>query len=388
MSDLFIGEILTLLLLLPVLIRPFSRRLQRIDGIPLLPLLALLLCVAIAVGMGFKLTFLPIFAFTVLVFFSGLIRLFRLFFALPTDWYRPLTVVLHFFLLALYAATAVTSFLFAPESSYMTGVRVERTMDSQLVSRGVRGNYHLLNATGGASGSLSSSGSGKPVVIFLGDTACGADGRSTASLVLAEAGYTVISADFSGMHDFENLLLSSPSVREFASVSGKLFAGKPFLTNREEIVGVQEENMARLYRYARKSCGETVPVFAVAEGDASLAAFRFMAARPESLSGAFIILNDTDVSGVIPPSGDSAASGGYLRLEGIDGMMPENPDALRVLVLTGTDKGLYGLGELSSDDVFAAVLSGSVRDSGRKKAELAGRRIASWFSDRRTHDGT
>ena len=56
MSDLFIGEILVLLLLVPVLLRPFSRRFQRIDGIPLLPLVAIILCALIIAGSGFSIS--------------------------------------------------------------------------------------------------------------------------------------------------------------------------------------------------------------------------------------------------------------------------------------------------------------------------------------------
>ena len=109
MSDLFIGEILVSLLLIPVLLRPFSRRLQRVGGIPLLPPIAFILCALIVMGSGFRISFLPIFLVTTLAFVFGMIRLARLFLGLPTDWYKPLSVVWHSFLLAFFAVAAVSS---------------------------------------------------------------------------------------------------------------------------------------------------------------------------------------------------------------------------------------------------------------------------------------
>ena len=118
MSDLFIGEILVSLLLLSVLLRPFSRRLQRVGGIPLLPPIAFILCTLIVLGSGFRISFLPIFLVTVLAFVFGLIRLARLFLGLPTDWYKPLSVVWHSFLLAFFAGAVVLAFAFAPETRH------------------------------------------------------------------------------------------------------------------------------------------------------------------------------------------------------------------------------------------------------------------------------
>ena len=386
MSDLFIGEILVLLLLLPVLVRPFSRRLQRLHGIPLLPLLALLLCAAIVAGMGLRLTFLPILVLTAVVFVFGLIRLFKLFRGLPSDWYPPLSIAWNSFLAALFVGTVALTFVFAPEAGYMADVRVERTMMTRPEGRGISGHYAVWNSSLGSAAGASAVIAAKPVVLILGDVSSSVGGRGTGALVLAEAGYTVIAANFSGSGDYGNPLLGFPSVRQYATLSGRVFAGKPYLTDSEEIRAVQERELKRLIAYARETCGNAVSLYALAEGSAVPSLFAFIKASPDVLSGAVAIIDAADAASLPPVSGNAALPGGYAVLDGIDGMMPTLAGNFRVLVISGADKGLYGLGEIASDDVLAAAILGGARDVRRKNAELVARRIVSWLSDRRTYD--
>lgn len=386
MSDLFIGEILVLFLLLPVLVRPFSRRLQRLHGLPLLPLLALLLCAAIVAGMGLRLTFLPILILSAIVFIFGLIRLFRLFRGLPTDWYPPMSIAWNSFLAALFVGTVALTFIFAPESGYMADVRVERTMTTRPEGRGMYGHYAVWNSSLGSAAGASATIAAKPVLLLLGDVSSAIGGRSTGALVLAEAGYTVIAANFSGPGDYRNPLVVHPSVRQYATLSGRVFAGKPYLTDFEEVAAAQERELKRLIVYARELCGDAVPLYALAEGSAAPSLFNFVKSSPEALSGAVAIMNASNAASLPPVSGGAALPGGYAVLDGIDGMMPALAGNFRVLVISGADKGLYGFGEIASDDVLAAALLGGARDVQRKNAELMARRIASWLSDRRTYD--
>lgn len=382
MSDLFIGEILVLLLLLPVLFRPFSRRLQRVGGIPLLPPIAFILCALIIMGSGFRVSFLPVLFVATLAFFFGLIRLARLVLGLPTDWYKPLSVVWHSFLLAFFAFAAVLSFAFAPESGMASSRAVGRAVLTETEGPGLKARYSVWKTAATASpGSV-----GKPVILVLGDLGSGSRGRTSTVLEIAGAGYVVLGADFSGIREYCNPLMGSPVTRQCMALTGEVFAGRPFLTNSVEVTANQENELALLVRHARANYGPSTPIYAFAEGSAVDALFGYLRKYPQTFAGAVAIVNSKERPALPPLSGSDSLPGGYAVLEGVDAMMPASASALPVLVISGTDRGLYGHGELASDDVLAARLLGSSRDSGRKVAVLTGRRIVSWLSDRRAHD--
>lgn len=382
MSDLFIGEILVSLLLLSVLLRPFSRRLQRVGGIPLLPPIAFILCTLIVLGSGFRISFLPIFLVTVLAFVFGLIRLARLFLGLPTDWYKPLSVVWHSFLLAFFAGAVVLAFAFAPETGTASSRTVGRSMSTETEAPGLTARYCVWKTA--PSATLGSSE--KPVIIMLGDIGSGSRGRTSTVLEIAGAGYVVLGADFSGLREYRNPLMGSPSTRQCMALTGEVLAGRPLLTDSAEVAANQENELALLVRRARANYGPTTPIYALAEGSAVDALFSYLRKYPKTFAGAVAIVNSKERPTLPPLSGADSLPGGYAVLEGVDAMMPASASAFPVLVISGVDRGLYGLGELSSDDVLAAQLLGSPRDVGRKAVVLTGRRIVSWLSDRRTHD--
>ncbi len=382
MSDLFIGEILVLLLLVPVLLRPFSRRFQRINGIPLLPLVAIILCALIIAGSGFRISFFPVFFVTALIFVFGLIRLVRLFMGMPTDWYKPLSVAWNSFLLAIFAGSVILAFSFAPESGYTSARAVGRSIVNEREAAGLNARITVWNATS-STGSLLT---GKPVMIMAGDLSAGSRGRNTAALEIAAAGYTVLSADFSGLSEYRNPLLGIPLLRQFFAIGGEIVAGHPLLVDAEETAATQENELALLVRYARATYGSSTPLYVLAEGSASESLFDYMRKYPRDLDGAVAIVNTAETPTLPPLEGPSALPGGYAVLSGVDGMMPAAAASFPVLVISGDDRGRYGFGELASDDVLAARLLGSSRDSGKKCAVLTGRRIVAWLSDRRVHD--
>ena len=86
MSDFFIGEILVFILLLPVLLRPFFRRLQRYANIPLLAVIAILVCLSLVLT-GIRLLFLPLTVFTAIVFLSQISRIVSIARGLPSDYF-------------------------------------------------------------------------------------------------------------------------------------------------------------------------------------------------------------------------------------------------------------------------------------------------------------
>lgn len=380
MSDLFIGEILVLILLVPVLLRPFLRRLQRVAGIPVLPLIAFVLCLLIVAGSGFRVSFFPVFLVTTLVFVFGLIRLARLLMGLPTDWYKPMSVAWNSFLLAFFAGAVALAFAYAPETGDPGAASVGRTVSYADAGSGLRARYVEWKSLG----SSTPAGGTKPVVLLLSDV--GARGRGSAALEMAAAGYTVLGADFSGARAWRNPLMGSPETRQFLAVAGEILNGGSFIADDGEMAENQENEMRLLVSRAREIYGPSVSLFALAEGRASQALFRYVRRNPAAFQGAVAIVNASRNQALPPVSGTDALPGGYAVLEGADGMMPAAAAESRTLVIVGADHGQYGLGELAADDVLAARLLGSSRDAGRKTAILTGRRIVSWLADRRVHE--
>lgn len=380
MSDLFIGEILVLILLVPVLLRPFFRRLQRVAGIPVLPLISFVLCLLIVAGSGFRVSFFPVFLVTALVFVFGLIRLARLMMGLPTDWYKPASVAWNSFLLAVFVCAVILSFVNAPETGDPGAASVGRTVSYDDAGLGLRARFVEWNALGASA----PSGAVKPVVILVSDV--GARGRPSAALEMASAGYTVLGADLSGSRAWRNPLLGSPGTRQFLAVAKEILERGSSVADEEEQAGNQEDEIRFLVDRAREIHGPSVSLYAIAEGNSARALFRYLRRNPAVFHGSVAIVNSSRASILPPVSGTDALPGGYAVLEGADGMMPAAAAECATLVITGADHGQYGLGELAADDVLAAKLLGSSRDAGRKNAVLTGRRIVSWLSDRRAHE--
>ncbi len=374
MSDLFISEILVLILLLPVLLRPFFRRLQRIEGIAVLPLLSLLLCLAVIAGSGLRVTFVPVLLFSILLFFSGLSRMARLFVGLPTDLFSSLSALYAGFLLLIFSAVLLCSFFSAPENAYVASGKIQRSIIAEWVSPGITARFTVL-------GQVPSGGSSvAPIVLFLPDIVSGADGRTTAALILAENGYTVVSADFTSKTDFNTALFSHPAIRRFITLGYRIVAERYALTDGDELFQAQAKEIIRLEQFARRRYGVNAPVFVVSEGSGSRVLLARMKAEPNLFAGGVCIVPQDFTESF------SSVPGGYRTVTSESGPLPADAGGAAVLALTGDRKQLPGFGELGADDVLAALLLGGERDSGRRNAELTGRRIASWLAMRRNYE--
>jgi hypothetical protein len=373
MSDLFVGEILILFLLLPVMLRPFFRRLQRVEGISLLPLLAFLLAIMVIAAVGLALAFVPVFLFVFLVLLSELARVSRFFRHLPTDWYSPPAKVYYGFLLMLFVGVFCGAVFFAPEAIFFSGKDVRRVTVNETISPGARARITTWTAP-----TVGEAAKKSPIVILVEDFSSGAGGRRTTASILAENGYTVIEADFGSLSDFKNPVLSVPVLRKFLFRLALAFPGIPAPAAAGETMTVQLVDLDRLVRLVRDRYGADVRVFAVAEGSACKATVARMRAEPRLFAGVVCIV----------PAGNPGfdVPGEAIEISAASGSMPSSAGTYPICVLSGDRATLYGYGEMAADDVLAAIRCGSVRDSGRKQAEFTARRISSWLSMRSKHD--
>jgi hypothetical protein len=377
MSDLFIGELLVLLLLLPVLLRPFFRRLQRIEGVSILPLISLLVCFLIVGGSGIRVSLLPVLLFSFVLFCSGFARLMRLFRGLPTDWYSLPSKVYSGLLLLVMIVVMQVSFRYIPELPYLPSSTVMHKTVTQTISSNVWARYTVWSPANDSPISSQANSPQRPVVLFSGGSVSGK--RKTMALILAQNGWTVVAADFTSFSDYGNCLLSFPVARDFCSLLGHIVIGAPLFTNSDETKAALSANLSRLVFFARNTYGSDVSLYVVSEGDGCLPCLEFAAKNAKCFKG-IVLLGSDDVDSTV--SKKSLLS--ILRVSSSD-MLAVSAGSYPVLFLKGDAKSLYGYGELSADDVYAAELLGSSRDVNRKQAELTAGRVVSWLSSRRSY---
>lgn len=120
MTDLLLSELVVLLLLLPVLLRPFSKSLKKGRAIPILPFLSLFVCICIIIGQGIVLYLFILVLFVLIVCLSEIIRLIAFFQGMLNDFYGIASMMLRIVLLCLFCGIAYCAFRFAPEASIRT----------------------------------------------------------------------------------------------------------------------------------------------------------------------------------------------------------------------------------------------------------------------------
>lgn len=120
MTDLLLSELLALLLLLPVLLRPFSKGLKKGAALPILPFLSLFVCICIVVGQGIVLFLFILSLFALIVCISETIRLVAFFQGMLNDFYGIASIILRAALLLLFCGMMYLAFRFAPEASVRT----------------------------------------------------------------------------------------------------------------------------------------------------------------------------------------------------------------------------------------------------------------------------
>ena len=120
MTDLLLSELVALLLLLPVLLRPFSKSLKKGRAIPILPFLSLFVCICIIIGQGIVLYLFILVLFVLIVCLSEIIRLIAFSQGMLNDFYGIASMMLRIVLLCLFCGIAYCAFRFAPEASIRT----------------------------------------------------------------------------------------------------------------------------------------------------------------------------------------------------------------------------------------------------------------------------
>ena len=120
MTDLLLSQLLVLLILLPVLLRPFSKNLQKGTAIPILPFISLFVCICTIIGQDIVLFSALLLLFVVIVCLSEIIRLIAFFQGVLNDFYGIASIIFRIVLLLLFCGMVYAAFRFAPEAHTKT----------------------------------------------------------------------------------------------------------------------------------------------------------------------------------------------------------------------------------------------------------------------------
>ena len=375
MSDFFIGELLVLVLLLPVVLRPFVPSLQMIRGIVFLPVVALVVCVLMIAGLGFPVSFLPLFLATCFLVVNGLPRMIRALRGLATDWYVLSSRVVLGLFLPLFILVLFGAFFFAPESAYLADETLDVSVRTIRITASVQARRTVWTSA--------ASGDARGTVVFFGDISAGSASRTTLASILAEKGYTVCADEYRSFYSWKSAILAWPVTRLAVARFGRVFTGSPLYTSADEVRRVERANIARSMA-ALPSASSSRPVFVVAEGSSVIPAAEYIRAAGNRVSGFVCLVSPDEIDNTTRALNDSLFEGLYTVVASEKSMIPRFSAYLPVLVLSGEEGSMLGLGELDADDILAAVLLGGSRDSGRKRAERLSRRIMDWFDWRQS----
>jgi len=375
MSDLFVAQILVYILLLPVLVRPFVRSLQWIKGIPVLPLLALLLCTAVVAANGLPVVFLPTLLCTSITFFVGLSRLLRLFRRLPTDWFSSGSRGVHVLLCLGWLAAVGTSFSFSSEPAYLATKLVSRNTLHLRLSPGVFADVVVW--TPDAETEV------KGLVYYAGGPLPSSSLRPTMGAIMAENGFVCIAADYRSFRDWDNPLWAYSGIRYVAAVFERATGNQGLLPSKAALDAVHSLDFFRFSRlaslvvpdvYRRIISERSLPLYLVLEGSAVSPGLNDR--QSTSLPFAGTICLGGDASSAVTESVRIALS---TTLPALSASVP---------VMIVDELTLPGFGELTANDPLAARLMGLPRDALRKEAERTARRVVSWLLFRDSHLAT
>lgn len=373
MSDFFIGELLVLLLLLPVVLRPFVRRLQGISGIVFLPPFALLICVLIIVGSGFLISFVPLLLVTFILVIAGFPRMMRAMRNLSTEWYSLPSSVFYGLFLPILLAVIFGAFFFAPETAYLGTMPIIKKMNFERVSQTISVRHCVWETE--------SNIRHRGTVIFLPDAGSDVNSRNTAACILAEKGYTVYANDYYNLNTWKNRFMAYSAFRRTIMRVSKITEKGPLFTNFREVYLAQQEDFSRTLAWVRTEM-QLGPLFVLSEGSACAPTAEYLRTFEEDVRG-FICLAAPQMLVETEFALDTFGfERQYTKVCSQTVMTPRSASEKPALLLSGEEGTMIGNGELDADDILAAILLKGNRDAGRRRAERLARRITDWCDSR------
>jgi len=284
MTDLLLSELLVLLLLLPVPVRPFSKTLKKSYAIPILPFLSLFVCICILVGQGITLFLFILLFFTLIVCLSEITRLTAFFQGVLNDFYGIPSIILRIALLILFGGIAYLAFRFAPEADVKTGhpLTVRHAEAAENPANPIEG--LLMERAGGAD---------KRALVIVAEALPFSGRPETIASLLADKGYTVLEITRLKPHGF---LPRFELYRKLLPLAGK--KEKRYLAKEDD-----PQTAAFFAAFIQKAVaryGRNKRLFLYAEGIYTDLTARFCTENPDIFTGVFFCLSEEEPLSPVP----------------------------------------------------------------------------------------
>ncbi len=375
MSDLFVGEILVLILLIPVLARPFVLKLRYMEGLTLLPVTAVVVAVFVVLAEGLSLTLFPVLAFAVLMFLVTLPRMVQYTRGLPTDFFGPGAILGCVLLSIVYTGVVCVSILYMPEPYSETEKMFKKESEFRYEGNGLFATYSLWSPPEADQWN-------RNIVLFLHDASTAPESRPIAASLLSSEGFYVVEASFTGNCGYTSILHKTMNGRRIAGSLLRVFGQSELVFRNENLEAIQIMELNRMLSFCTEKFGSTSSIYICAEGSANKAALQAYSSNPGVFKGVVCIAGSTEFETLSAKVPDPCVPTSVL------GSLPPEAYASGRLFLTAPDSHLFGLGEIGSTDVLQAILLGGFRDEGHRTAELVGRKILTWIQKRSENDSS
>ncbi len=354
MSDFLVSEILVLVLLVPPLLRPFSKSLQTAAAVPVLPLCSAAVAALTIWGHGITVSFLPIPALIIICIITEFLRFAMFLGGLPNDFYSFPSILLRLFLSVLLLGAFFSAFYFSPEQEYKP-VYSDISKEPLVLTK----NGKEIRA--GFCYEPKESKEKKGVRVLVLSPFSGSSGEpSTVSLYLADKGFTVIEPALSGGAD-----KGFPVKR-----SEVFFAVLQTLLKKEP-----EQILERAFDQALSVPAEKErPLYVFAEGLYTRLLAEYTAKNPAAFEGVFYVISEDEK---LPRS--LSAENAYILDERKELRFSKSLSEYPACVLIRKKESLSGWGELRCEDVLAARLLGAERDLGRKDRLFTAATAEKWL---------
>lgn len=371
MSDLFVGILLTLTVLIPIVMRPFIGNLKKEEGIAVLPLISIIMQGCIVLVFGFSLYLLPTFVFTLIIFLITLPRFIKFCVKLPTDYYSLGSLIGSVIVALLFLCVFLFSIYLRPEPAHVPEKNYTKTIYPSIEKNGRWSFYTIWTP-------LEKKESETKLVIFFQDLCFTQAERSTATSMLTDHGYTVVKGLFLG-NTHNTSFVHSFKTRILQNKLKKTETTQPFVID-ENLILIQKEELQRTLSFIKKRYGPNVKITICAEGASVFALESYVKENPLSVFDPVFLISDSEFD----------AFRGYTKEQLIKlpvvGPMPLNIKQKEKIVFTAPDNWLLGCGETAANDVPLAYFLGSQRDIERRQAEVVGRKIVTLLETRRSDE--
>lgn len=380
MTDFFVSQFITLILILVYLVKPFFKSFSRTPGLEFFPAIAFFLQILIVLGQGFGIDESFYFFLSLLVFLLSLPRLIRLNSNLKTDWYSRFSIGANIFFIVISVFLLTALFFTSPcnppelstpetaieESGYFYetkwgGYSLEKEDTFQMPA----GIYTIWYPENPGTKKI-------PVILYVQQPGSSQSPRRTASSVLAGNGYFVATAEFFDSDKF----YSAPLMRS-SFFRPLILQWELVLFNNQFSISIEEGIFQGQYKI--KGLKRLLSVLQVKEDIPLINTENFF----YLLEGnAVPLINEPDFSdfmgAVILPFDEFETEHRILKLNPRD-EFPVDFDSYNILSLEEKDSKTTAFGECELYSPLFSTFAGTMRDKKGERAQFIGQKIRVFF---------